>query len=263
MNRRLILIAALALTGGCATADQIPVTHILQPGPIAPVPARHAPEAFTETHSEAAARRENRPGQWAATGAKYGFGGPALAALRMPLFLPLLPFVLPVTTIGGAVVGGLSGAVSASRSTQRLPEDQAAPLADMVAVSVDERLQAAIASCFVRVADARPEYPVVTQPAPDATVLELAVQRAGLIATDGVPPRAALDIELLVRVVPPGGVREPWTREFSYGGDYRDSAEWQDEDGRVMATELYEACDELARRIAGAIFVKPTPREAS
>jgi len=262
MKPKLLCLASLILATGCAgTEKRLPET--VEPGAVALVPARHAPATFTETHWEAAARRENRAGQWAGSGAKYGFAVPALAAVHVPLLLPFLPIVLPVTVIGGAVVGGLSGAVSASLSTQRLPEDQAAPLADMVAVSVDERLQAAVASCVAQAAHERPQYRVVTQPTPDATVLELSVQRVGLLATEDVPPRVALDIELLVRAVPPGGEGESWTREFAYRGEHRDSAEWHDEDGRVMATELDKACHEMAGRIVYVIFGATTPEEAS
>jgi hypothetical protein len=254
-------VGALALAAGCATPEK-PVAHHVPPGSVAVSAAGHAPERYVETIPEAATRALDRPGTWAAEGAKWGFIGPAGAALKNPIVLPAVLFT-PLTTVAGAVIGGVSGAVYSVFTTRRLTDEQAGPLRDMVAVSVDERLNAAIASRVAAIAAELPGYRVVTAPT-TGPVLEVTVTRAGLLAADEQsPPTAALNLYVTVHVVPLDESRAPGTRDHFYISAYRPLAEWQDEDGRVIAAELDAACAELAATIARTVFVAPNPQEAS
>src|SRR5688572_575452 len=113
MKTALLSGTALCLAlAGCATTDNelSKDPEGLKPGNVALALGRFDPAPTVATYAERAfAQRESKAGAWADTGARYGGAGVIHASIRMPFLLPLLPALVPIGVLSGAVIGAGAG----------------------------------------------------------------------------------------------------------------------------------------------------------
>ncbi|MEW5770141.1 MAG: hypothetical protein AB1831_07210 [Pseudomonadota bacterium] len=254
-----ILLVALALLSGCVTTPPAPA---LPPGPVAVVPARHPPQADFNVYAlgKGAAAGE-LGGQGAATGAAAG----ALLPVEMgPIGIAAYPIIAPFTILAGIVVGGTIGA--SYGAMHGLPADQAAQVRALVDQAVNRiGVHEQVASRVVARAQAlgvpasleaqggpgsgaekldyaalRPAY---------RGVLELAVEKLGMAARKGDPPRIALEMKLRARVVPLGEGGIAGEQQLAWSGKPHPLGAWRTGGADMLAAEFEQGYDTLAQYV--------------
>jgi hypothetical protein len=258
-NLRLLAsyLGSLVFLSGCVTT---PPTPRLPDGPIAVVPARYPPQADFNIYARGkSAAAGELGGQGAASGAVAG----ALLPVSMgPIGVAAYPIIAPFTILAGLAVGS---AVGVSYGTMHgLPAEQAERVGVLVDQAVnqigvheqvarrvvkraqDRGMSATLApEAGPRTAAERPDYASLRPTY--RGVLELAVDKLGMAARKGDPPRIALEMKLHARVVTLGDAGVGGEVQLEWSGKPHPLGEWQAGGADLLAAEFEAGYDTLVQ----------------
>lgn len=266
-------LGSMVFLSGCVT---MPPTPRLPDGPVAVVPARYPPQADFNVYARGkGAAAGELGGQGAASGAVVG----ALIPVSMgPIGVAAYPIIAPFTILVGLAVGG---AVGVSYGTMHgLPAEQAERVGvlvdqavnqigvhEQVARRVVERAQArGIPTTLAldagpRTAEERPDYASLRPTY--RGVLELAVDKLGMAARKGDPPRIALEMKLHARVVPLGDAGIGGEVQLAWSGKPHPLGEWQSGGADMLAAEFEVGYDTLVQYVWEALVAPCRPGPAT
>lgn len=273
MNKTFVSGLICTLLLGCASRGNHDNGHqnaefTLEPGAVALVAARHAPEPYLDNYAERHVRemRRLRANSGASKGAGRAIVGTAL------IFPPLVIFA-PLAAAAGAALGGAAGALSATSATDEPTEEHTELLRSLTARSLSqEQLQSRFAARFAQLAGEKPGYRMTphVQIGPDAVldrpdystlrgqpfdrVLEIAVVRAGFVASSY---DAAVELTLRARMVPLKGWGASWEREWTEIMARYEYSKWQAEGAALVEAELERGFRFAAGRMADALLIAP------
>ncbi|MGH8704183.1 MAG: hypothetical protein ACREUO_02075, partial [Burkholderiales bacterium] len=176
---------------------------------------------------------------------------------------------LPIFVVGGAIVGGVAGAIDA------VPDERARQIeAQLDAVLAEVGRQDSLRSEVVKAA-ARTRIPGVKQIAggvaattgegvdyrklPDLgvdTVLEVGLVRVGLTGRGGDDPRLELRIHAAARLVDARSNAELYRNyALTHLAPPRRYSEWRADNARLLKTEVRRAYESLGRSIVDEVFL--------
>jgi hypothetical protein len=254
------------LLAGCA-APPPPPEPVLPDGRIAVVPARYTPEANFNVYARG---KSEASSELAKEGAAAGAAAGAVAPLQGPgVGVLLYPFIAPFTILGGTIAGGISG--QASGAVRGLPDEEAAKVSAVIDQAIHQlgvhvqisRRVVERARHFgwqvelVQVAgpgspkenleygDLRTQY--------DA-VLEVVVDKVGMAARKGDPPRLALEFQMHARVVDWSGKGVAGVKALEWAARPRPYDKWASASAELLAADFDEGYETLAQYVWEMLF---------
>lgn len=247
----------MVFLSGCVTT---PPTPMLPDGSIAVVPVRYPPQADFNVY---ALGKSAAAGEVGSRGAASGAVAGALLPVSMgPIGVAAYPIIAPFTILAGLAVGGAVGVsygamhgLPAGQAEQvRLLVDQAVNqigVHEQVARRVVVRAQARgmpimlVPDAGPRTAGERPDYGSLRPTF--RGVLELAVDKLGMAARKGDPPRIALEMKLRAHVVPLGDTGVGGEVQLEWSGKPHPLGEWQAGGADLLAAQFEEGYDTLVQ----------------
>ncbi len=245
------------LLSGCAATQPGPRLPF---GPIAVVTAHYPPEADFNVYARG---KGAAAGELGAKGVAGGAAAGAIVPLGMgPYGIVAYPVIAPFTILAGLVIGGTVGA--SYGAINGLPADQAARVNALVEravnqIGVHEEVARRVVERSLsggRSVDLRGEAgPRTRKDRPDyaelkpayRAVLELAVDKVGMAARKGDPPRIALEMRLHARVVSLGDDGISGESRLEWAGKPRTLADWQAGGGDLLAAEFERGYETLVQ----------------
>jgi hypothetical protein len=262
-----IVLCWCLLLSGCASR---PVPPLLAEDRVAVIPARYPPQANFNVYARGKSAAAGRLG---AAGAGKGAAIGAIVPLEAgPAGMVAYPIIAPFTILAGAIVGGAIGAGSGAI------HGLSAEDAERVSVLVDQAVQQLgiheqLARRVVErahgggkqadlVLDAGPlaaeqEMNYSGLGATHGAVLELTMDKVGMSARKGDPPRIALEMQVSARVVNLKGGSVSGIKQLKWAGRPRNLQEWATGGSDLLAANFEEGYETLAQYIWEIVFQGP------
>jgi len=247
-----------------------------QPGPklpdgrVAVVAARHAPEAHISVYARgktAAAKELRKVGrEEGARSYGVGYGG------GDPISLALLVLSEPVRREAGKLAG--EEAAQKSAETYALSDEQATKVSALVdqaihQLGISEQVARRVVERASRsgrqvelVPDAGPSTPKEARSYTGLSgqydaLLEVVVDKVGMAARRGNPPRLALEFQMHARVVDWKGKGAAGIRTMGWAARPRPFPEWTSASAELLAVDFEEGYDTLAQYVWEMVFPEP------
>ena len=264
-----VILGMALLLAGCASA---PKTPVIPPGPLAVVPAQFPPQADFNVYARG---KGAAAGELGTKGAASGAAAGAIAPLGMgPIGVAAYPIIAPFTILAGVAVGGTVGATYGA--INGLSADQAAQVDALVEQAVNRigvheevarrvversRLGGAPATLLPqagpRADKETPGYAELKQTY--RAVLELAVDKVGMAARKGDPPRIALEMKLRARVVSLGEAGVSGDKRLEWAGKPHELDDWQAGGAELLAGEFERGYENLAQYVWEIVVAPARP----
>lgn len=249
----------LLLLAGCETT---PITPVIGPGPIAVVPALYAPETNFNLYARG---KGTAAGELGVKGAAGGAAAGAVLPLGLgPYGVAAYPIIAPFTILTGLLLGGVAGA--SYGAINGLSTEQVQQVDNLVGravhqIGVHEQVarrlvepsrpgrisMTLLAQSGPRDAKRAKDYAELKQTY--RAVLELAVDRVGMAARKGDPPRIALEMHVRARVVCLAAPCVSGERDAEWAGKPRSIKAWQAGGAALLEAEFEQAYETLSQYV--------------
>lgn len=257
-------LVCIILIAGCSTVG---VPRPIDRGPVALVTVSFPPEADFNT---LALGKTSAAGTLGGEGALGGAAAGALVPLGMgPIGIVGYPVIAPITTLFGLVVGGSLGA--GYGAFHGLSEAQVAQTRALSAqamakidpqVEVARRLAAKLERTRLAVRLMPGAGPARREESRDYAslagefhaILELAMERIGMAAHKGDPPRVALEMRLRIKLLYPQGEDGQGTKTLDWAGRPRTLSEWRAGGPALLSQDFTRGYDDLAQYSLEMLF---------
>lgn len=265
-----VLFCILVALASCTIEPRKPV---IPPGPLAVVGARYPPRADFNVYARG---KGAAAGELGTQGAAGGAAAGVIAPLGMgPIGVAAYPVIVPFTVLAGIVIGGTVGA--SYGAIHGLPADQAAKV-EMLAnqavaqIGIHERVARRVVErsrsggkSTVLLEQAGPGDAGATLDYADLehayhAVLELTVDKVGMAARKGDPPRIALEMKLRARVVCLGEDGVSGEKRLEWAGKPHGLEDWQAGGAELLAREFEQGYEDLAQYVWEILVAPAMPQ---